>query len=63
MKTLKITTHFTTEEADCLYQLMDELKVAIWHCYGEDIVEMYKEMAAIKEKQMKENTLDDDLPF
>ena len=63
MKILKITTHFSTEEADCLYQLMDELKEAIWRSYGDDIIEMHKEIAVEKEKQTQENSANDDLPF
>lgn len=42
MKILKITTHWTPEEADCVYQLLDDLKEAIWQSYGEDIVHLYQ---------------------
>lgn len=61
MKTLKITTHFTPEEADVIYQFLDELKRVIWESYGEDIVEMHKEIA--REHGGKSNDLNDNLPF
>lgn len=61
MKILKITTHFSTEEADCLYQLMDELKEAIWRSYGDDIIEMHKAIAAEKDSVKAENLPNDDL--
>jgi len=63
MKTLKITTYFTAEEADCLYQLMDELKTAIWRSYGDAIIEMHKEIALEEDNLTQENSPNDDLPF
>lgn len=41
MKTLKITTHWTTQEAAEIYETLDLLKTAIWESYGNDIKEMY----------------------
>lgn len=62
MKTLRITTHWTTEEADGIYQLLDEFKSVLWDHYGEDIVEMYK--AINNEQQNKcSDEFDDDCPF
>ncbi|KGJ96023.1 hypothetical protein [Thalassotalea sp. ND16A] len=61
MKTLKITTHFTTEEADTVYQFLDEVKNAIWNSYGDDIIEMHKQIA--KEQREQNHELNDDLPF
>lgn len=61
MKTLKITTHFTTEEADAIYQILDELKRAIWASYGNEIVEMHKQIA--RERGEENNDLNDDLKF
>ncbi|MBW2187127.1 MAG: hypothetical protein JRG71_12245 [Deltaproteobacteria bacterium] len=43
MKILKITTHWTIEEADCIYQLLDEFKCAIWESYGNDIELLYQD--------------------
>jgi|FLOH01.1.fsa_nt_gi hypothetical protein len=50
MKILKMTTHWTTEEADCLYRLLDELQSAIWEQYGKDIEQLYE---AHREEQWK----------
>jgi len=54
MKTLKITTHWTAEEADAVYQCLDDLKEAIWQCYGEEIINVQKQ------KQYDEPIIDDD---
>jgi hypothetical protein len=34
MKTLRITTHWTTEQAEDMFTLLDDLKTAIWQSYG-----------------------------
>ncbi len=61
MKVLKITTHWTTEEADCIYQLLGELQSVIWQNYGEDIDHTYD---LIREEQLKrEEAYFDDIPF
>jgi len=61
MKTLKITTHWTPEEADCIYQFLDEFKEALWHQYGEDMVAIHK--ANQDEQAGREEAFNDDLPF
>ena len=60
MKTIKLTTHWTTEQADDIYVLLDALKIAIWESYGEDILKMHKEIA---HRQEENNNFNDDLPF
>ena len=62
MKILKITTHWTPEEAGCIYQFLDEFKAALWQHYGEDMVNMCK---AIKDEQQVDyaDRLNDELPF
>ena len=61
MKILKITTHWTTEEADCVYRLLGELQSEIWQHYGEDIHHMYDQ---IQEVQLeRDETYFDDIPF
>lgn len=50
MKILKLTTHWTTEEADCIYQLLDEFRCAIWDSYGNDIELLYQ---AQREEQLR----------
>ena len=54
MKTLRITTHWTTEQAEDMFTLLDDLKIAIWQSYGEDIVTMNREIA-FKQKKEAEN--------
>jgi hypothetical protein len=64
MKTIKLTTHWTTEQADDIYVLLDVLKEAIWQSYGEDIIKMHQEIA--NEKVIEEgrnNNFNDELPF
>ena len=62
MRTIKLTTHWTTEQAEDVYLLLDEMKLAIWQSYGEDIIKMHREMACEK-IQEETNTINDDLPF
>jgi hypothetical protein len=64
MKILKITTHWTTEEADCMFSLLGELQAMIWESYGDDIAHMYRQI----EEQQKfkldvEETFNDEIPF
>lgn len=42
MKILKITAHWTPEEADCIYQFLDDFKAVLWENYGEDIIKMHQ---------------------
>ena len=61
MKTLKITTHWTPEEADCIYQFLDDFKQALWQYYGEDIVQMHKTIHAQQQERYEEKEPDDGL--
>jgi hypothetical protein len=63
VKTLKITTHWTPEEAECIYQLLDDFKQALWQCYGEDIVQMHKTIHAQQQDRYEEKESDDELLF
>lgn len=66
MKIMKIATYWTTEQAENIYMLLDELKTAIWQSYGEDIVEMHREIASEQEKETENDAcdeFDDELPF
>ena len=67
MKILKITTHWTPEEAACIYQFLDEFKDALWQSYGEDIVQMYKAIYDEEQANYQANheatMLDDEIPF
>ena len=61
MKILKITTHWTAEEADCIYQLLGDLQSVIWQNYGEDIQRMHER---IREEQLEtEGAFFDEIPF
>ncbi len=53
MKTLRITTHWTTEQAENMFTLLDDLKTAIWQSYGEDIVTMHREIAFEQKKEIE----------
>lgn len=67
MKILKLTTHWTTEEADCIYQLLDEFQCAIWDSYGDDIELMYQaqreEQLRMKIEREREASPMDETPF
>ncbi len=63
MKTLKITTHWTTEEADCIVQLLDEFKSLIWQHYGEDMVDMHKSIRVQQQRIEDRDESDDDVVF
>ena len=67
MKILKMTTHWTTEEADCLYRLLDELQSAIWEQYGKDIEQLYEahreEQWKLKQARESEVSSLDEIPF
>ena len=63
MKTLKITTHWTPEEASCIYQFLDDFKEALWQCYGEDIVQMHKTIHAEQQAHDEEKEFNDELLF
>ncbi len=63
MKTLKITTHWTPEEAACIDQLLNDFKQALWQCYGEDIVQIHKTIHAQQQERYEEKESDDELLF
>lgn len=62
MKTLRITTHWTTEEADCIVQMLEEFKIVVWEHYGDDIVEMHREIHQEQQKG-KSGEFNDEHPF
>lgn len=62
MKILKITTYWSPEEADCIYQLLDELKEVIWAAYGEDILKMHQEIRDEKTEAQSED-FNDEIQF
>lgn len=63
MKTVKITTHWTTEQAEDIYLLLDELKSGIWQSYGEDITAMHQKSVCEQKKMQGDDEINYDLPF
>ncbi len=63
MRTVKITTHWTTEQAEDIYLQLEELKSAIWQSYGEDIIKMHREIANEQLKKEKSRGSTDELLF
>jgi hypothetical protein len=63
MKTLKIVTHWTVAEADCIHQLLEEFRAALWESYGEEILAMHKEIWLEQQQKVQNNEFDDELPF
>ena len=61
MKVLKITTHWTAEEAACVYEALDTFKTAIWESYGNDITKMYTDIA--NEQNQESYQFNDELDF
>lgn len=63
MKILKITTHWSAEEAECIYQLLDELKDALWQGYGEDILKMHETRRLRKQDGDEHENFNDETLF
>jgi len=63
MKTLKITTYWTAEEAGCIYQLLDELRSILWEHYGDEIAEMYEEIGVEQRDREDSVEVNHELPF
>ena len=67
MKILKMTTHWSTEEADCIVRLLDEFQSAIWESYGKDIEQLYQshreEQLELNREKGKEASPLDENPF
>lgn len=63
MKILRITTHWTPEEADCVYPFLDDLTEVIWPHDGEDIVQLYKTLQDEQQAGHEECDFNDEIPF
>ena len=69
MKILKMTTHWTPEEADCIDRLLSEFQTALWENYGDDIEQMYQTNREVQLKlkieweQEREASPLDEIPF
>lgn len=51
MKTLKITTFWTPDEAARIYETLELLQTAVWEAYGSDITAFYQEVAQVQTEQ------------
>ena len=51
MKTLKITTFWTPDEAVRIYETLELLQTAVWEVYGNDITAFYQEVAQVQTEQ------------
>jgi hypothetical protein len=40
---LQIPTYWTTEQAFAVFQVVDDLREAIWHCYSIQIQDQYRD--------------------
>ena len=63
MKTLRITTYWTAEQADCVYQLLGDLRLVLWDHYGDEITEMYEEIRAAQQEYADSVEVNHELPF
>ncbi len=70
MKTLKIPTHWTPEQAACIDQFLDAVKEAIWQSYEGQLAPIYmKEAMEEMHQRADEEQLDldwdfnDEIPF
>ena len=63
MKPLRITPHWTAEQADCVYQLLGELRSILWEHYGDEIVKMYETVRAEQEQREGSVEVNHELPF
>ncbi|PIE43227.1 MAG: hypothetical protein CSA50_06550 [Gammaproteobacteria bacterium] len=65
MKILRIPTWWTPEEADCVHQLLDELRAAVWQSDGDEITAMHKAVWEEEQKHQKDDKSNDnyELPF
>jgi hypothetical protein len=61
VKVLKITTHWTTQEAAEVYEALELLKTALWEGYGSDIREMHINIA--QDQQEIEEQFNDAIDF
>ena len=61
MKVLKITTHWTTQEAAEVYEALELLKTVLWESYGSDIREMHINIA--QDQQEIEEQFNDAIDF
>lgn len=50
MKTVKIPTNWTPEQADSVYRFIDSIKESIWRAYNDELQNHYRKMKGITVK-------------
>ena len=67
MQTIKVTTHWTADQAVYICEFLDELKQSIMTTYSDEIEQMTQELREDqlkdKEQQASEDWFDDEIPF
>lgn len=63
MKTLRLTTYWTAEQADIIYQLLGDLRSEVWDRYGDEIEELYREIRIEQQASAASVEVNHELPF
>lgn len=66
MKTTRLTTYWTADEADTVVAFLDELRDSLWESYGEKITEMRRNAVTRTERDTHQAELlfdDGDIDF
>ena len=63
MRTLRITTHWTAEQADCIYQLLGDVRSVLWDHYGDEITQLYEQIRAEQQQYEDHVEINHELPF
>ncbi len=65
MKVTRLTTYWTADQADTVIDFLDTLRDELWETYGEQIVNMHREIGdnRIRDPDQCKPELDDEIPF
>ena len=63
MKTLRITTYWTAEQADGIYQLLGDLRTVLWDHYGDEITDLYEQVQVEQEEFADSVEVNHEIPF
>ena len=53
----------TAEQADCIYQLLGDLRSVLWDHYGDEIAELYEEIRVEQQERPDSVEVNHELPF
>ena len=62
IKFIKISVFWTLEEAESVYEFLDELKERIWQAYGQEIEQKYENLYQEQLEMEREYEPNDDVP-